>query len=225
MRIVGFAMVAAALSGCEFGSPDPVRACGARPTCGANAAPDPLYSCAGERDTYDCQILALAEAANEPDPMIFKAQIVVESNFNVFAISPDAPCNVKEGWTGEESRSFGLMQLTPACGWLKAARLPDGRPNLERDASSELWSTSVFNPVVNVNDGVQAMQIDRAEMKNTFPGCTEADYTQMTLAAFNQGGNSVTGCNQMSPAAAVYVAKIIGQYSVIASDAQWPNPY
>jgi len=224
MHIVGFAMVAAALSGCEFGATPPVHACAARPTC-ADGAPDSLYSCSGSRDSYDCQILELARAANEPDPMIFKAQIGIESNFDVFAVSPDSPCDVKAGWTGEESKSFGLMQLTPACGWLKTARLPDGRPNLERDPSSELWSTSVFNPVVNVDDGVQAMRIDRADMMQSFPGCTEAQYTEMALAAFNQGGNSVTGCNQLSPAASAYVTRIIGQYSVIAIDAQWPNRY
>src|SRR5258706_306171 len=224
-RIVGLALVLAALCGCEFGADAPVRSCAAPPKCGPNGDPDPIYACSGSRDAYVCQFLEHTVAANEPDPMIFKAQIDLESNFDVFAVSPDPPCGVKAGWTIDESRSFGLMQLTPACGWLKTARLPDGHPNLERDASTDLWSTSVFNPVVNVNDGVQAMQLDRAELVSRFPGCSEADYTMMSLGAFNQGSSSITGCNQMSLAAASYVLRVRQLYSTLASNAAWPDRY
>src|SRR5579859_7901947 len=146
--------------GCEFagGSGGDVGSkCDMPPMCGGQV--DPLYTCSDQWDKYDCQVLALAAAANEPDPMIFKAQISLESNFQVYAISPDSPCRTPAGWTDAESKSFGLMQLTPACGWLKQARLPDNHPNMEMDMTAPGWATSVFNPELNVNEGVRAVQV------------------------------------------------------------------
>jgi hypothetical protein len=136
---------------------------------------------------HDCLILEEAKAANEPDPMIFKAQVSLESGFNVFAISPDSPCGIHIGWTDEESKSFGLMQLTPACGWLQAALNPDGHPNMTKDMASDQWATSVFNPLLNIAEGVRAIQVNRATVTRRFPGCTEVEYTGMALAASNRG--------------------------------------
>jgi hypothetical protein len=186
--------------------------------------PDPLYTCHHSHDAYDCLLLDLARAANEPDPMVFKAQIDLESSFTLYAVSPDKPCGVPAGWTADEAKSFGLMQLTPACKWLMNARLPDGRPNMERDPAADLWATSVFNPANNLGEGVRAIQEHRASLTTSFPGCSETDYTRMALATFNQG-SGVTGCNQMTAAASGYVGRVLSSYSVLARSANWPNRY
>jgi hypothetical protein len=220
------------LAGCEFvgdtTQPDPngPGTCEGVPQCEVDAGnPDPLHTCKPTVDAYDCRILALTAMAGELDAMIFKAQVSLESNFDVLAISPDSPCGVRMGWTDEESKSFGLMQLTPACGWLRGARLPDGHPNMTKDMSVPEWATSVFNPDVNISEGIRAIVVNRAELMQAFPGCTEVEYTKMALGGFNQGPNAVTGCNQMEPAATNYVNTVLGRYYNLARDAGWPNPY
>jgi Transglycosylase SLT domain len=228
IRTLASIVVIAAISGCEFGTTPPVSSttCDPMPQCNGDAGPpDPLYTCGGPWDMYDCLILEEAKAANEPDPMIFKAQVSLESGFNVFAISPDSPCGPHMGWTDAESKSFGLMQLTPACGWLQAALNLDGHPNMTKDMASDQWATSVFNPLLNIAEGVRAIQVGRANVTRRFPGCTEVEYTRMALAAFNQGSNSVTGCNAMNAAALTYVTNVLVRYHDLARGAGWPNPY
>jgi soluble lytic murein transglycosylase-like protein len=156
--------------------------------------------------------------------MIFKAQVGLESNFTVYAISPDQPCRIPAGWTVDEAKSFGLMQLTPACRWLLGARLANGHPNMETDPNADLWATSVFNPTINVGDGVHAITVDRASVMSNFPGCSEEDYTKMALATFNRG-SAVTGCNQMTAGAATYVSNVMANYASLARSANWPNRY
>jgi len=233
-RIRAFAsiLLLATVAGCEFvgETTNPVSsgpgACDGVPQCAADAGnPDPLHTCNVSIDAYDCQILALAAEASEPDPMIFKAQVALESNFQVFAVSPDSPCRSPAGWTDMESKSFGLMQLTPACGWLTGARLPDGHPNMTQDMSSPEWAMSVFNPEVNVAEGIRAIVVGRAGVMKTYPGCTEVEYTKMALGAFNQGPRAVTGCNLMNPGATTYVTRVLSNYFNLARSAGWPNPY
>jgi Transglycosylase SLT domain len=222
-------LVVAAVSGCEFTQTEAGDNGGAVTTCDAttmcNGVRDSLHTCNPNQDAYDCMILALATTAAEPDPMIFKAQVALESNFDIEAISPDTPCGVKAGWTADESKSYGLMQLTPACGWLKKALLPNGHPNLERDETAADWATSVFNPTLNIEEGVRAIQVDRAEVKKNFAGCTEPQYTMMALAAFNQGTGAVSGCTTISPAGKNYVTSVLTRYQLLARSSGYPYPY
>lgn len=225
-------LLLAMVAGCEFvgETTDPISSgpgvCDNVPQCVADAGnPDPLHTCNVTVDAFDCQILALTAAASEPDPMIFKAQISQESSFQVFAISGDTPCMPPAGWTAEESKSFGLMQLTPACGWLRGARLADGHPNMTMDTSLPEWATSVFNPEVNIAEGIRAIVVSRGGVTRTYPGCTEVEYTKMALGAFNQGSRAVTGCNVMNSGAATYVRNVLGRYLDLARNAGWPNPY
>jgi hypothetical protein len=219
---------AAAVTGCEFSETTPVDTGGGTmcDTAGeCNGAANPLRTCNAKQDAYDCQILSLTMAAGEPDAMIFKAQVSLESNFEVISISHDMPCPIPSGWTLDESRSFGLMQLTPACGWLKKARLPNGHPNLERDDTSALWATSVFNPTLNVEEGVRAIQVARTSMKAKFTGCSVVEYTKMSLSAFNQGESSVTGCGTVSTAGTTYIRAVLARYEILARTAGYAYPY
>jgi hypothetical protein len=232
IRAFASILLLAMVAGCEFvgETTNPVSGgpgvCDGVPQCAADAGnPDPLHTCNVSLDAYDCNILALTAAAAEPDAMIFKAQVALESNFQVFAISGDSPCGIKAGWTDMESKSFGLMQLTPACGWLNGALLPDGHPNMTQDVSSPEWATSVFNPDVNIAEGVRAIVVGRAGVMRRYPGCTEAEYTKMALGGFNQGSRAVTGCNLMSPGATTYVRNVLSRYFDLARNAAWPNPY
>ena len=221
-------LVVGAALGCEFGGAPETDTTGAPvcdtvPECGG--APNALRTCSARQDAYDCQILSLAQTAAEPDPMIFKAQVALESNFDIEAISPDAPCGTKAGWTVDESKSLGLMQLTPACGWLKKALLPNGHPNLERDETSALWATSVFNPTLNVEEGVRAMQVGRAAVKKKFLGCTETQYTLMALSAFNQGESSVSACGMVSMNGSNYIGAVLLRYETLARSAGYGYRY
>jgi hypothetical protein len=226
MRALSFILIAAAITGCEFS--DASDTGGVAVSCAkmaCNGTPDALQTCNGSQDAYDCALLQLAPAMSEPDPMIFKAQMSLESGFNVFAISPDMPCAPKPGWTADEAKSFGLLQLTPACGWLSKALLPNGHPNLTKDMNVAAWATSVFNPALNVEEGVRAIPVNRQSVMKAFPGCTVAQYTMMALAGFNQGMGSVMGCGKYSPNGLNYVNSVFVRYDSLARAAAWPNPY
>jgi len=222
-------VVAVGPCGCEFVTDDAASGSAVAADDFVPDCDDPIRAGARATDAYDCQILESAAEAHEPDPMVFKAQISLESNFGLYAISPDSPCgeNRQPGWTVAETKSFGLMQLTPACGWLPDARLPDGHPNLAHEDDSALWPTSVFNPKMNITEGVRAIVVNRASVKQHFPGCSDNDYTLMALGAFNQGENAISGCGltMMASNAQTYVRTVLAKYLDMAGRAHWPNRY
>jgi hypothetical protein len=211
------------VSGCEFGGESgkltPVTR--VAKTCGA--APDPLEG--GYHDDYDCVILDSVNRLGHPDAMLMKAQIEQESGFNPGAISPDSPCGIHLGWTEAESKSFGLTQVTPACGEGSGLLRPDGHPNLTTDPTSDLWPTSAYNPVANINEGVGACVRFLARMKTRWPGCSDAQYNLMSAGAYNSGDDAVTGCAMYIPRASDYVSAVLGHYVVFAASAGWHNPY
>lgn len=188
-------------------------------------AVDPLKTNKAKQDTYDCEILAVSAKYGMPDPMIVKSQIQQESSFQIFAISGDSPCGTMQGWTDAESKSFGLIQTTPACGEAKPALLPNGHPNLDQDMSSALWATSVFNPTINLDAGVQTDTDSLKALKKKYTGCTDAQYNMMAAGAFNSGNSAVTGCGQYNARAQAYVDAITSHYHEFAPEAGWPDPY
>ena len=176
-------------------------------------------------DAYDCLLLALAAKYGHPDPMMVKAQVQQESAFNVLATSPDSPCGSPAGWSDAESKSFGLVQVTPACGEEKPALLPNGHPNLDKDTQSTLWATSVFNPSLNLEEGFKTITGSLQSLKAKYPGCTSAQYVAMSAGAFNSGDSSVSGCGSYNARAQSYVNAVLGHYRTFAASAGWPNPY
>jgi hypothetical protein len=178
-----------------------------------------------QTDAYDCTLIALAQMYGDPDPMMAKAQMQVESGFNVLATSPDSPCGDPSGWTDAESKSFGLIQVTPACGEESGALLPDGHPNMEMDMSSSLWATSVYNPALNLDAGIQSIAGSLKNLQMTYPGCTMAQYVEMSAGAFNSGDGAVSGCAAFNSRAQGYVDAVIGNYHQFAQAAGWPDPY
>jgi hypothetical protein len=160
-----------------------------------------------------------------PDPMMVKAQVQQESAFDLFATSPDSPCGIKTGWTDAESKSFGLVQVTPACGEAKSAFLPDGHPNLTMDMSSAMWTTSVFNPELNLGEGFKTITTMLTSLKSKYAGCTDAQYVLMSAGAFNSGTNAVLGCSMFNARAQSYVDAVLGHYHGFARSAGWPDPY
>jgi hypothetical protein len=107
-----------------------------------------------EADAYDCEILEYATQFNEPDPMIFKAIIYVESRFDYTAVGcPNACPPCPSGWSADECGCCGLMQsLAPSCSYDKdrITFLPNGHPDMETDPTASDWAGSVFNPDVNI---------------------------------------------------------------------------
>jgi hypothetical protein len=111
-------------------------------------------------DRWDEPIIAEAAQYGHPDPRFLKAQAWWESdeNFNVYSTSRDAPCGIRSGWSSLESRSFGLFQVTPACGeGVPHMLLANGRPNLTQNQADPLWPSSVYNPALNIDRGVHAI--------------------------------------------------------------------
>src|SRR5277367_2155328 len=84
--------------------------------------PDPLHTgLTAEQtgvsvDAFDCQVLTWTAKYNEPDAMIFKAIIYVESRFDDTSVAcPNLPCGTPSGWNMMEAGCLGLMQIVPAC--------------------------------------------------------------------------------------------------------------
>jgi hypothetical protein len=170
-------------------------------------------------------LLSLAQTYGDPDPMMAKAQIQSESGFDVLATSPDSPCGDPSGWTDAESKSFGLIQVTPACGEESGGLLPNGHPNLDTNMSSSLWATSVYNPAVDLSAGVQSIVGSLGDLQNRYPGCSAAQYMEMSAGAFNSGESAVSGCASFNSRAQAYVNSVLSNYRQFAQAAGWPDPY
>ena len=80
---------------------------------------DPAY------DQFDSSIINASNHYGITDKLLVKSLIMQESHFDIFTISSDSPCGEPDGWTEQESKSFGLTQVTPVCG-----EVAGGRPKL-----------------------------------------------------------------------------------------------
>ena len=170
-------------------------------------------------DQYDRQILSSSQKFSFPDPMIVKSMVMQESAFVYTAVSPDIPCGVPAGWTQYQSKSFGLMQVTPAC------IHPGTIPNLTLDQGSSLWATSWFNPRYNINQGTKALSGALSDMETKFPGCTANQYRLMAVGAYNSGEGSITGCGSWNTRADGYINTVLGHYQAFAQMANISYPY
>jgi hypothetical protein len=169
-------------------------------------------------DAFDCQILKWAATYNEPDPMVFKAIIYVESRFDDTSVAcPNLPCGTPAGWTAAESGCYGLMQVVPACGGdpNKAGLLPNGHPNLTTDMTSSGWAGSIFNPDVNIEIGISGVAGNRTQVEKQFPGCTVDQYTMMAVGNYNSYG-STKSCTQYNTAYDNAVIMAYQQYAAAA---------
>jgi len=176
-------------------------------------------------DAFDCQILNWAQVYGEPDPMIFKAIIYVESRFDDTSVAcPNDPCGVPSGWSTNEAGCFGLMQVVPACGDDPgdAGLLGNGQPNLTTDSTASGWATSIFNPDVNIHIGISGIASNRAQDMKKFSGCTTDQYTMMAVGDYNSYG-STTSCTNVNKA---YDDGVIAAYQQYAAAANYPaHPY
>lgn len=172
-------------------------------------------------DTFDCSILNWAAFYDEPDPMIFKAIMYVESRFDDTSVAcPNDPCGTPAGWTTAESGCFGLMQVVPACGDDPgdAGLLPSGQPNLTTDPTSSGWATSIFNPDVNIRIGISGVASNRAQVEKQFPGCTTDQYTLMAVGNYNDYG-STKSCTDYNT---TYDDAVLAAYDQYAAAAGYP---
>jgi len=172
-------------------------------------------------DAFDCPILKWAAHYNEPDPMIFKAIIYVESRFDQTAVAcPNLPCMIPSGWTAAESGCFGLMQVVPACGGDPgdAGLLANGQPNLTTDMSAAGWTTSIFNPENNIEIGIAGVAGNRMQEEQKFPGCTADQYTMMAIGDYNSYG-STESCTVYNTA---YDDPLVMTYKQYATAAGYP---
>jgi hypothetical protein len=169
-------------------------------------------------DAFDCQVLTWAAKYNEPDPMIFKAIMYVESRFDQLAVAcPNLPCGTPTGWSAQESACFGLMQIVPACGGdpNDAGLQANGQPNLTTDMTSSAWATSIFNPDVNIEIGIAGIAGNRAQVMKQFSGCTPDQYTMMAVGNYNSYG-STKSCTTDNVA---YNTGVLAAYKQYASAA------
>jgi hypothetical protein len=200
------------------------------PTSSGSCDPDPLHTGLSATqtgvsvDSFDCSILQGAARYNEPDPMIFKAIIYVESRFDANATAcSNMPCGTPTGWTSSETGCYGLMQIVPACGGTQNAPglLPNGHPNLTKDMSQSTWAGSVFNPDVNISIGIAGVADNRAQVIRQFPGCTQDQYTLMAIGNYNSYG-STRSCTVYNMTYDNLVLQAYRQYSTAANYAAHP---
>jgi len=156
--------------------------------------------------------------------MIFKAIIYVESRFDDTAVAcSNNPCGVPSGWTTSETGCFGLMQVVPAChdDPNNAGLLADGHPNLTKTSSSGLWSSSIFNPYVNIECGIAGVAGNRAQVEKQFPGCTPDQYTLMAVGNYNSYG-STKSCTVYNTAYDGPGSELMMAYAQYAKAAGYP---
>jgi hypothetical protein len=96
---------------------------------------------------------------------------------------------------------------------------------MDTDMSSSSWATSVYNPTLNLDAGIQSIAGSLHDLQKTYPGCTTAQYVEMSAGAFNSGESAVTGCNAYNSRAQGYVNAVVSNYHQFASAAGWPDPY
>jgi len=176
-------------------------------------------------DAFDCDIIQWATLDLEPDPMIIKAIIYVESRFDQTSVGcPNLPCGQPAGWSTMEAGCLGLMQIVPACNGtpMNVGMLPNGHPNMTTDPTSADWSTSIFNPVINIEVGVHGIHDNRMQEKAKFSGCTEDQYTLMAIGDYNSYG-STTSCTSYNT---TYDDLVLSAYRMYATAAGYPaHPY
>ena len=105
------------------------------------------------------------------------------------------------------------------------ALLPNGHPNLSEDMGSAQWATSVFNPPINMDSGVQTDATGLMTLKAKYAGCTAAQYNMMAAGAFDSGNSAVLGCASYSARAQTYVTSVTQNYKQFAQASGWPDPY
>jgi hypothetical protein len=176
-------------------------------------------------DMYDCEILKYTAKYNEPDAMIFKAIVYVESRFQYDAVgcTSNSGCCPESNWAPKECACLGSMQTGPHCGEAGGlGLLPDGHVNLETDPNASGWSTSVFNPEVNIELGIAGIAGNREQVKKQFPGCSEEQYTLMAIGNFNHYG-STKSCTEYN---FDYDNAVLEAYKEYSDASGWPaHPY
>jgi len=171
-------------------------------------------------DMYDCPILTLTAKYNEPDAMIFKAIIYVESRFQYDAVgcTGNSGCCPQSNWSGEECSCLGAMQTGPVCGGDGLGVLPNGHVDLETNPTASDWSNSVFNPDVNIELGIAGIAGNRAQVEKQFPGCTVDQYTMMAVGNFNDYG-STKSCTEYNT---TYDDAVLAAYDQYSTASGWP---
>jgi len=233
MRNVGCLALGLVLCGCSNGGGNNNNDGGGGGDTGTNpgtCATDPLKTGLVAQqtgvsvDSFDCEILAWTASYNEPDPMIFKAIIYVESRFDQLAVAcPNNPCGVPSGWSSNETGCFGLMQVVPACGPTpnNVGLLSNGHPNLEANTTAADWPGSIFYPDNNIHIGIAGVADNRKQEMQKFSGCTTDQYTMMAIGDYNSYG-STQSCTVYNTSYDNLVLDAYKQYSTAAGYAAHP---
>ena len=185
-------------------------------------------------DAFDSLILSEASAVGWSEPMLIKAQISQESDFsptaNTLGTQWASPCGLKSGWTENESQSFGLFQITPACdgdedsmGLYSTGTSNEGHPILVTNQSDPYWSQSFYNGNFNIHFGMYLMSRHYAYYQGFFSGCSNNQYMQMALAAHIDGRTSVSGCGLWTNRAQDYINQVLVRYHDFANAAGYPS--
>ena len=184
---------------------------------------DPIATGNSVYDQYDSIILAAASEYGL-DPMVLKAQIALESYFNSQAVSPDDPCGQIIQGGVDVGHSYGLLQMTPACiSWF--ARNPDGSIDLASSQYSTQWGNSAFNPVYNIYSAALAWYGNLQYAEQQFPGCTQSQYVDIGLSAYNAGFGSVYSCTSFNSQGTHYIDSVMNWYQEFSSMSGWADPY
>lgn len=167
-------------------------------------------------DKYDLPIKAASEYYGHPLAELLKSQAWWESDevFNPFSTSLDTPCGIPAGWTSAESRSFGLFQITPACG----EGVPDmmklnDRPNLSQSRSNANYTNSVYNESLNIYLSVRSITEGFYHFKTLWPTCPDSVLAKHAAAGWVGNWEDMPACGNFGPQYMQdYLTNVIGFY-------------
>lgn len=167
-------------------------------------------------DGYDMAIISQAEDLGHPDARLLKSQAWWESDqtFDAFSTSQDTPCGDPEGWGYMYTHSYGLFQVTPACGEGVPHMLRfSGKPNLVTSPTSALFSSSVYNPVLNIYVAVKSITEGFEHFKALWPTCPVPVLAKHAAAGWVGNWEEMTSCGDFGNSNMQdYLTNVIGFY-------------
>jgi LysM repeat protein len=153
----------------------------------ASAVSDPISTGNWQQDQYDSLIVQYANTYGL-NPFLVKGQIMLESNFDTWAVSEIA--NAGCGWTHDE----GLLQINSYCSQTGSANLFDPATNIRLGTS---FMASLYHQFGDYNLALQAYNIGASAVANGQRNWAYSDQVDNYARQFqqehaSQGGGGAT---------------------------------
>jgi hypothetical protein len=166
----------------------------------ASATTDPIATGNWQQDQYDALIVQYANAYGL-NPFLIKGQIMLESNFDTYAMSQMV--NEACGWTHDE----GLMQINPYCSAVGSTNLFDPATNIQLGAS---FMASLYHQFGSYDLALQAYNMGSIAVLNGQINWVYSSQVDAYAQQFENEHASLTGGGsswQPTPTAVTYTVQ------------------